>query len=101
MTSKEALEKIKDFKIVVDNSDETYYSEYYLIKENYSKELEAIEKDLEILKILKKYFKLYTDDETENGLEDRVFSGIDLDDIWADGEDEDFNKIMEWLENDK
>ena len=56
------------------------------------------EKDLEVLKILKKYFKVYYDDETENGLENGVFSGIDLDDIWAGGEDEDFNKIMRWLE---
>jgi len=97
MTGKEALEKIKDFKIVVDNPDETYYSKYYIIKENYNKELEAIEKDLEILKLLKKYFKVYFDDDTETGLDTSVFNGIDLDDIWCTGENQDYNKIYDWL----
>lgn len=79
MTSKEALEKLKEV------STTTYFDEW----------LGIIEKDLEILKLLKKYFKVYFDDETENRLESGVFSGIDLDDIWADDEDEDFNKIVE------
>ena len=95
MTSKEALEEIKDFNIAIDNSNE----KYYIVQQNYKNEIETIEKDLEILKLFKKYFKIYTDDETENGLDDKVFSGIDLDDIWAEGEEEDFYKIVKWLEN--
>lgn len=58
----------------------------------------TIKKDLEVLEILKKHFQVYFDDETENGLEEKVFNGIDLDDIWGDGYDKDFEKIMEWLE---
>lgn len=56
-----------------------------------------VEEELNILNTLKKYFKVYWDDEDESGLENGVFSGLDLDDIWASGEDKDFEKIISWL----
>ena len=87
MNSKEALEEIKDW---LEYKDADWATIKYV---------EKIEKDLEVLEILKKHFQVYFDDETENGLEEKVFNGIDLDDIWGEGYDEDFEKIMEWLED--
>lgn len=87
MTSKEALNRLSKY-IGELGGAETLEEE------------DVILKDLEVLKILKKHFQVYFDDETENGLEEKVFNGIDLDDIWGEGYDEDFEKIMEWL-NDK
>lgn len=106
MTSKEALEEIKDWveyftrldyvePIVRDEVKQKFKDAYWGTLGHFEK----IEKDLKVLEILKKHFRVYFDDETENGLEDKVFSGIDLDDIWSGGYDEDFEKIMEWLEN--
>ena len=60
-----------------------------------------IVKDLEVLSVLKKHFKVEFDDKTENGLDDVQFNGLDLDDIWASGcYDDDFKLIKEWLEED-
>ena len=94
MTSKEALEQSK-----------------YILKNLKTRSIEweqeaadfheRVIKDLEVLELLRKHCRVCFDDETENGLDDTVFNGVDLDDIWGYGYDEDFEKIMEWLKNEK
>lgn len=99
MKSKEALQALKVFMKNFTGDFEKEYTPMDFEKSFFKTKFETIQKDLEVLEILKKHFQVYFDDETENGLEEKVFNGIDLDDIWGDGYDEDFDKIKEWLEN--
>ncbi|MDD7547259.1 MAG: hypothetical protein PUK09_05855 [Bacilli bacterium] len=78
MTSKEALRKL-NFECIRSNG----------IDDEYSKELKIVEKDLEILDILKKHYD-------NNSLIISLDNFISLH-IYKD--DKDFNKIKEWLEN--
>lgn len=52
MTSKEALQRIKDFKVVLNNRSDDYES-FNPIPLYYDKELKIIEKDLEVCEELK------------------------------------------------
>ena len=78
MTSKEALEKL-NFECIRSNG----------IDDEYAEELNIVEKDLEILDILKKHYDI-------NSLTLSLESFISL---YIYKEDKDFNKIKEWLEN--
>ena len=78
MTSKEALEKL-NFECIRSNG----------IDDEYAEELNIVEKDLEILNILKKHYDI-------NSLTLSLESFISL---YIYKEDKDFNKIKEWLEN--
>ena len=90
MTSKEALEDIRDYhnEIVIDN--------YCTYTENmFEKELDIIEKDLEVLEILKN--KNVDVDLIKNIMkDDRKFECYPDENLTQ----EEFNKIKEWLEND-
>ena len=57
-------------------------------------------KDSEILKILKKHFQGQLDDNTPTGFDEFIFNGIDIYDIYEDGDYEGLKKIKEWLSND-
>lgn len=86
MNSKEALENIRDYH------NETVYDVDNIYTENmFEKELDIIEKDLEILEILKKHYNV-------NSLTTSLDSFIS---IFIYKTDKDFEKIKEWLENDK
>lgn len=50
MKSKEALQKIRDY-----NNEEVYYDDCTCYENKFEKELEIIEKDLEIVEIIKKH----------------------------------------------
>lgn len=82
MTSREALEKLKEI------STTTYSDEW----------LSIIERDLEILKIIKEHFQISYDEDTDNGLDEVVFNGFSLDKLWEDGYDDEFEKVKSWLE---
>ena len=88
MTSKEALEDIRDYhnEIVIDN--------YCTYTENmFEKELDIIEKDLEVLEILKN--KNVDVDLIKNIMkDDRKFECYPDENLTQ----EEFNKIKEWLE---
>ena len=78
MTSKEALEKL-NFECIRSNG----------IDDEYAKELNIVEKDLEILDILKKH---YDNNSLVLSLNSFIVFSIHKN-------DKDFNKIKEWLEN--
>ena len=82
MTSKEALEELRC--VLVSNQVTKRYSDIF--EENL---LRPIEKDLEILDILKKHYDI-------NSLTLSLESFISL---YIYKDDKDFNKIKEWLEN--
>ena len=88
MTSKEALEDLRDYhnEIVIDN--------YCTYTENmFEKELDIIEKDLEVLEILKN--KNVDVDLIKNIMkDDRKFECYPDENLTQ----EEFNKIKEWLE---
>lgn len=75
MTSKEALEYIKAF----------LKTEAFLAYEDIQKELKLIEKDLEVLELLKRILKIHLSS----------YYGME---IVVRGTDEQENKIKEWLE---
>ena len=80
MTSKEALEKL-NFECIRSNG----------IDDEYAKELKIVEKDLEILDILKKH---YDNNSLVLSLNSFIVFRIHND-------DKDFNKIKEWIENEQ
>ena len=82
MTSKEALEELRC--VLVSSQDTKRYSDIF--EENL---LQPIEKDLEILDILKKH---YDNNSLALSLNSFIVFTIHKD-------DKDFNKIKEWLEN--
>lgn len=82
MTSKEALEKLKEI------STTTYSDEW----------LSIIEKDLDILQIIREHFQVCFDSDSDNGLDTVVFNGFSLDRLWEGGYDDEFEKVKSWLE---
>ena len=58
----------------------------------------AIQKDLEVLEILKKHFQGQLDNDTPTGFDEFVFNGIDIYDIYEDGDYKGLKKIKEWLD---
>ena len=83
MNSKEALQNIRDYH------DETVIDNYCTYVENdFEKELDIIEKDLELLEILKKHYNV-------NSLTTSLDSFISIS-IYKT--DKDFEKIKEWLD---
>lgn len=101
MTSKEALERIKKIEIV-NAIDKWGCPEYINFEEAFDFEteeevedlLKIIEKDLEMLEIIKR--NLYV----ENG--SGKFKGIQIIQCSLGNQhSEDFNKVKEWLENDR
>ena len=86
MTSLEALQNIRDYH------DETVIDNYCTYIENdFEEELDTIEKDLEILEILKKHYNA-------NSLTISLDSFISF---FVYKTDKDFEKIKEWLKNEK
>ena len=85
MTSKEALERLKD-DIEINYLSTKHNNEKD--KSNYLILLNSIEKDLEILEILKKHYNI-------NSLTISLDSFIS---ITINKTDKDFEKIKEWLE---
>ena len=87
MTSKEALGKIRDYH------NETVYDVDNIYTENmFEKELDIIEKDLEVLEIIKKYITFsdyHYNDKDQNCI-----------DILIPESDENYRVIKEWLTND-
>lgn len=55
------------------------------------------QEDIEVLKIIKEHFQVCFDDDSDNGLDTLVFNGFDLDKLWEDGYDEEFEKVKNWL----
>ena len=89
MNSKEALQNIRDY-----NNEEVYYDDCTCYENKFEKELEIIEKDLEILEIIKKSIThKYLFSKKIECLNSMVI-GLSI------SEDTDFEKIKEWLEDD-
>ena len=89
MTSKEALQSIRDYH------NETVYDIDNIYTENmFEKELDIIEKDLEVLEIIKKWSFIQENYKDEYG----PFTQF-LCNIHTIGMEKDFNKVKEWLEN--
>ena len=83
MNSKEALQDIRYYH------NETVIDNYCTYTENmFEEELDTIEKDLELLEILKKHYNI-------NSLTTSLDSFIS---ITINKTDKDFEKIKEWLE---
>lgn len=91
MNSKQALENIKS-RI---NSMSLFPK---VDRKTYDESWEIIEKDLEVLEILKKHTTINYDEDSKNGLVPMTFNGIDFDDIYGEGYEEEFWEIIEWLE---
>ena len=89
MTSKEALQSIRDYH------NETVYDIDNIYTENmFEKELDIIEKDLEVLEIIKKWSFIQENYKDGYG----PFTQF-LCNIHTIGMEKDFNKVKEWLEN--
>ena len=105
MTSKEALEKLsyipiyeEDERNVITDIDSCCIYKGDLC-EVYGSEFDTIEKDLEVLNIIKKSIthKEKHTHELNEKFKGQKYMNIS---VWINGDD-DFNKIKEWLENDK
>ena len=95
MTSQKALQLIRNYHNA--EAHETYHDS---AKNIFKRELDLIEKDLKILQMLKKNMSIktdYYDDDMRHEYEYIAYNGMDL---WIESEEE-FNKLKEWLENDK
>ena len=95
MTSQKALQLIRNY-----HNAEAYETYHDSAKTIFKRELDLIEKDLEILQMLKKNMSIktdYYDDDMHHEYEYIAYNGMDL---WIESEEE-FNKLKEWLENDK
>ena len=96
MTSQKALQLIRNY-----HNAEAYETYHDSAKNIFKRELDLIEKDLEILQILKKKMSIetdyYDDDNMCREYEYIACNGMDL----CIENEEDFNKIKEWLTNDK
>ena len=95
MTSQKALQLIRNY-----HNAEAYETYHDSAKNIFKRELDLIEKDLEILQMLKKNMSIktdYYDDDMRHEYEYIAYNGMDL---WIENEEE-FNKLKEWLENDK
>lgn len=96
MTSQKALQLIRNYHDA--EARETYHDS---TKNIFKRELDLIEKDLEILQMLKKNMSIETDyfddDDMCREYEYIAHNGVDL----CIESKEEFNKLKEWLENDK
>ena len=96
MTSQKALQLIRNY-----HNAEAYETYHDSAKNIFKRELDLIEKDLEILQILKKKMSIetdyYDDDNMCREYEYIACNGMDL----CIENEEEFNKIKEWLEDDK
>ena len=95
MTSQKALQLIRNY-----HNAEAYKTYHDSTKNIFKRELDLIEKDLKILQMLKKNMSIktdYYDDDMRHEYEYIAYNGMDL---WIESEEE-FNKLKEWLENDK
>ena len=95
MTSQKALQLIRNY-----HNAEAYETYHDSAKNIFKRELDLIEKDLKILQMLKKNMSIetdYYDDDMRHEYEYVAYNGMDL---WIESEEE-FNKLKEWLENDK
>ena len=96
MTSQKALQLIRNY-----HNAEAYETYHNSAKNIFKRELDLIEKDLEILQMLKKRMSIktdyYDDDDMRHEYEYIAYNGMDL---WIESKEE-FNKLKEWLENDK
>ena len=91
MTSKEALQNIRDY-----HNEIIYHIDYVYIENIFKQELDVIEKDLEILEIIKKWSFIQENYKDGYG----KFTQF-LCNIHTIGMEEDLKKVKEWLENDK
>ena len=95
MTSQKALQLIRNY-----HNAEAYETYHDSAKNIFKRELDLIEKDLKILQMLKKNMSIktdYYDDDMRHEYEYIAYNGMDL---WIESEEE-FNKLKEWLKNDK
>ena len=95
MTSQKALQLIRNY-----HNAEAYETYHDSTKNIFKRELDLIEKDLKILQMLKKNMSIktdYYDDDMRHEYEYIAYNGMDL---WIESKEE-FNKLKEWLENDK
>lgn len=95
MTSQKALQLIRNYHNA--EAHEIYHDS---AKNIFKRELDLIEKDLKILQMLKKNMSIktdYYDDDMRHEYEYIAYNGMDL---WIESKEE-FNKLKEWLENDK
>ena len=95
MTSQKALQLIRNY-----HNAEAYETYHDSAKNIFKRELDLIEKDLKILQMLKKNMSIktdYYDDDMRHEYEYIAYNGMDL---WIESKEE-FNKLKEWLENDK
>ena len=95
MTSQKALQLIRNY-----HNAEAYETYHDSAKNIFKRELDLIEKDLKILQMLKKNMSIktdYCDDDMRHEYEYIAYNGMDL---WIESEEE-FNKLKEWLGNDK
>ena len=93
MTSQKALQLIRNY-----HNAEAYETYQESAKNIFKRELDLIEKDLEILQMLKKNMSIktdYYDDDMRHEYEYIAYNGMDL---WIESKEE-FNKLKEWLEN--
>lgn len=93
MTSQKALQLIRNY-----HNAEAYETYHDSAKNIFKRELDLIEKDLEILQMLKKNMSIktdYYDDDMRHEYEYIAYNGMDL---WIESKEE-FNKLKEWLEN--
>ena len=95
MTSQKALQLIRNY-----HNAEAYETYHDSAKNIFKRELDLIEKDLKILQMLKENMSIktdYYDDDMRHEYEYIAYNGMDL---WIKSKEE-FNKLKEWLENDK
>lgn len=93
ITSQKALQLIRNY-----HNAEAYETYHDSAKNIFKRELDIIEKDLEILQMLKKNMSIktdYYDDDMRHGYEYIAYNGMDL---WIESKEE-FNKLKEWLTN--
>lgn len=95
MTSQKALQLIRNY-----HNAEAYETYHNSAKNIFKRELDLIEKDLEILQMLKQNMSIktdYYDNDMCHKYEYIAYNGMDL---WIESKEE-FNKLKEWLENGK
>lgn len=94
MTSKEALQSIRDF-----HNEVVYCKHRNYIKNIFEKELDIIEKDLEILEILKSYMSIETEifENENNEVVEYEYIAFNNGDLDIENKEE-YNKIKEWLQ---
>ena len=91
MTSKEALRNIRDY-----HNEIIYHIDYVYTENIFKQELNVIEKDLEILEIIKKWSFIQENYKEGFGIYDQFLCNIH-----TVGMEEDFLKVEEWFKNDK